>query len=179
MLALILLPSAVAIIASLLAITRKNPVHALLYLIVSLLAVAAVFYVIGAPFVAALEVIINAGAIMVLFLFAIMMLHGGASTGAAEGNWRSPRAWIGPAALVAVLFGELLVVVSGVGAETPPTRLVPSKEVSMALFGPYLLAVELASFLLLAGIVGAFHIGRRGRPEEQGEEQEQERKAEA
>ena len=52
-----------------------NAVHALLYLIVSLLAVAVVFYVLGAPFVAALEVIIYAGAIMVLFVFVVMMLN--------------------------------------------------------------------------------------------------------
>ena len=65
----------VAIISTLMVITRKNAVHALLYLIVSLLSVALVFFVLGAPFVAALEVIIYAGAIMVLFVFVIMMLN--------------------------------------------------------------------------------------------------------
>ena len=66
---------AVAVIATILMLTRLNVVHALLYLIVSLLAVAVVFYVLGAPFVAALEVIIYAGAIMVLFVFVVMMLN--------------------------------------------------------------------------------------------------------
>ena len=56
-------------------ITRLNAVHALLYLVVSLLAVAMVFFILGAPFVAALEVIIYAGAIMVLFIFVMMMLN--------------------------------------------------------------------------------------------------------
>ena len=67
--------AAVAVIATVLMLTRLNVVHALLYLIVSLLAVAVVFYVLGAPFVAALEVIIYAGAIMVLFVFVVMMLN--------------------------------------------------------------------------------------------------------
>lgn len=66
----------VAFLATVMVITRRHVVHALLYLIVSLLAVAVVFYILGAPFVAALEVIIYAGAIMVLFAFVIMMLGG-------------------------------------------------------------------------------------------------------
>ncbi len=66
---------AVAIVSTLLTITRLNAVHALLYLIVSLLSVAIVFYTLGAPFVAALEVVIYAGAIMVLFIFVVMMLN--------------------------------------------------------------------------------------------------------
>ena len=69
---------AVAVIATVLAITRLVAVHALLYLIVSLLAVAVVFYTMGAPLVAALEVIIYAGAIVVLFVFVVMMLNLGA-----------------------------------------------------------------------------------------------------
>ena len=59
----------VALIATIFAMTRINAIHALIYLIVSLLAVAVIFYLIGAPFVAALEIVIYAGAIMVLFVF--------------------------------------------------------------------------------------------------------------
>ncbi len=168
MLLLVLLPSIVAVAASVFAITRRNPVHALLYLIVSLLAVAALFYVLGAPFVAALEVIIYAGAITVLFLFAVMMLHGGG--GSAATPRRRARAFVGPVMLAAAILGELLYVVGGIEPVTPHARLIPSKEVSLALFGPYFLAVELASFLLLAGIVGAFHIGRRMHRDEPGKE---------
>jgi NADH-quinone oxidoreductase subunit J len=65
--------SAVAVIATLLVVTRRNAAHALLYLIVSFLAVALMFFILGAPFAAALEVIIYAGAIMVFFVFVIMM----------------------------------------------------------------------------------------------------------
>ena len=63
----------IALVTTVLAVTRSNAVHALLYLIVSLLAMAVIFFVLGAPFAAALVVIINAGAILVLFLFVIMI----------------------------------------------------------------------------------------------------------
>ena len=61
--------AAVALAATILAMTRTNAIHALIYLIVSLLAIAVIFFLIGAPFAAALEVVIYAGAIMVLFVF--------------------------------------------------------------------------------------------------------------
>src|SRR5690348_10301523 len=91
-------------------IIQTNAVHALLYLVVSLLAVAIVFYVLGAPFAAALEVIVYAGAIMVLFVFVIMMLNLGEAAVRQERQWLSPGIWIGPAILSAVLLGELVYV---------------------------------------------------------------------
>ena len=84
------LAAAVAIIGTLVALTRLNAVHALLYLIVSLLAVAVVFYVMGAPFIAALEVIVYAGAIMVLFIFVVMMLNLGERATEIERTWLRP-----------------------------------------------------------------------------------------
>jgi NADH-quinone oxidoreductase subunit J len=149
-----------AVIATFLVITRKNAVHALLYLIVSLLAVALVFFSLGAPFAAALEVIIYAGAIMVLFVFVIMMLNLGPGAAQQESLWLEPRIWIGPSLLAAVLAAELIAVfLSGTG-ETSVAALVGPKQVGIALFGPYVLGVELASLLLLAGLVGAYHLGR-------------------
>jgi len=79
--------AAVAVISTVMAITRLVAVHALLYLIVSLLAVAVVFYTMGAPLVAALEVIIYAGAIVVLFVFVVMMLN---VNGSQEGPGSAP-----------------------------------------------------------------------------------------
>src|SRR5512145_1941797 len=67
--------SAIAIVATAMCVTRKNPVHAVIYLVQGLFALAILFYLLGAPLVAAWEVIIYAGAIMVLFLFVIMMLE--------------------------------------------------------------------------------------------------------
>ncbi len=159
------LASAVAIIATLFVITRTNAVHALLYLIVSLLAVAVVFFTLGAPFIAALEVIVYAGAIMVLFIFVVMMLNLGMQTTEQERSWLTPQAWVGPSILAVILIVELGYALLARGIQQPPTPPQPIEpmQVGLALFGPYLLGVELASMLLLAGLVGAYHLGRRER----------------
>jgi NADH-quinone oxidoreductase subunit J len=157
--------AAVAVISTFMVITRKNAVHALLYLIVSLLAVALIFFLFGAPFVAALEVIIYAGAIMVLFVFVIMMLNLGPPSAGAEKQWLVPGIWVGPSVLVAVLAGELIFVLGSGQLRLSDVRVVTPKQVGISLLGPYVLGVELASFLLLAGLVGAFHLGRREKPE--------------
>ena len=153
--------AAVAVIATLCSITNYNPVHALLYLIVSLLAVAMVFFSVGAPFAGVLEVIIYAGAIMVLFVFVVMMLNLGKATVDQERRWLTPRTWIGPGVLSLALLIELLWVLTRQGThETVGGQTVSAVQVGVALFGPYLLAVEIASMLLLAGLVAAFHLGR-------------------
>lgn len=153
------LTSAVAVFATGMAISRLNAVHALLYLILSLLAVGVLFFLLGAYFAAVLEVIIYVGAIMVLFVFVIMMLNQGRQTADRERNWLQPGMWIGPALLALLLFGEMLyVIVAGEAAVTGQT--VSAKQVGVALYGAYLLAVELASLLLLAGLVGAYHLGK-------------------
>ncbi|MBI4785912.1 MAG: NADH-quinone oxidoreductase subunit J [Chloroflexi bacterium] len=157
--------SAVAIVATLFVITQRNAVHALLYLIVSLLAVAVIFFTLGAPFVAALEVIVYAGAIMVLFVFVVMMLNLGSQTVEQERRWLQPRMWIGPAILSVILVVQVFFVLAtdGTPAASPSQAAIDPKQVGLALFGPYLLGVELASMLLLAGLVGAYHLGRRQR----------------
>jgi NADH-quinone oxidoreductase subunit J len=166
--------AAVAVIATVMAITQRNAVHALLYLIVSLLSVALVFYTLGAPFIAALEVIIYAGAIMVLFLFAIMILNLGPQAREQERQWLHASAWVGPAVLAAILLAELIYVLLRSGGPNWPLSPVGPEEVGFALFGRYMVGVELASILLLAGLVGAYHLGRRARPEEGQESRMQE-----
>jgi NADH-quinone oxidoreductase subunit J len=160
--ALFYVAAAVAVSATLLTITRVDAVHALLYLVVSLLAVAVIFFTLGAPFVAILEVIIYAGAIMVLFIFVVMMLNLGQAAIAQERRWLQPSMWVGPTILLAILLLEVLVLLAGAGGPAPAAELVGPKQVAAALFGPYLLGVELGSMLLLAGLVGAYHLGRRG-----------------
>ncbi len=151
--------SAVAIFATVMMITRLNAVHGLLYLILSLLAVGVLFFLLGAQFAAVLEVIIYAGAIMVLFVFVIMMLNQGQKTIEQERAWLEPGIWTGPSLLALVLFVEMLVIlIQGGGADTG--HVVNAKQVGIALYGPYLLVVELASMLLLAGLVGAYHLAK-------------------
>jgi NADH-quinone oxidoreductase subunit J len=144
----------VAIAATVMVITRRNAVHALLYLVVSLLAVAVIMLLLGAAFVAALEVIIYAGAIMVLFVFVIMLIG-------PRNDIVSPRAWIGPVILGLVLLAELVYVIVGGPAAPLAVKEVTPRQVGIALLGPYLIGVEITAYLLLAGLVGAFHLGRR------------------
>ena len=156
----------VAVVATARVVTCRNPVHAILYLIVSLLAVAVVFFVLGAPLIAALEVIIYAGAIMMLFVFVVMMLDLSPHKAGRESRWPDLRGWIGPAALGLVLLGELAYVVAHIPARLPPGPVVGPERVGLTLFSTYRLAVELASVLLLAGLVGAYHLVRApGGPE--------------
>jgi NADH-quinone oxidoreductase subunit J len=152
--------STVVVLSTLLALTRRNAMHALLYLIVSLLSIALIFLLMGAYLAAALEVIIYAGAIMVFFIFVIMMLNIAEAPIPGVADWLRPQAWVGPAFLAAVLAAELVYVLSKAEMVKGHTAS-PPKEVGVALYGPYMLGVELASLLLLAGLVGAFHLGRR------------------
>lgn len=160
------LAAAIAIVSTVMVITRSNAVHALLYLVVSLLAVGVIFYVLGAPFAAALEVIIYAGAIMVLFAFVVMMLSLGSRAAALERRWMSAAVWIGPGLLALILAGELAWLLfashARAGGGTTVASIGPAR-VGRDLFGPYLLAVELASMLLLAALAGAYHLGRESR----------------
>lgn len=152
--------AAIAIMATLGVITGKNPVHALLYMIVSLLAVAMIFFAVGAPFAGALEVIVYAGAIMVLFIFVVMMLNLGAHTIAQEKHWLKPGAWAGPSLLAFMLLVVLGYSLSLNGNHPAGLVDVSPKQVGIALYGDYLLAVELASMLLLGALVTAYHLGR-------------------
>jgi len=151
--------AAVTVISTLIMITRYNAVHALLYLILSSLSMAIIFYLLGAPFAAALEVIIYAGAVMILFVFVVMMLNLGQKSVELEKSWMLPKVWIMPGVLASILFALVVSAMSGL-AESQQIHLVSAKRVGIELFGPYLLVVELASFLLLAGLVGAYHIAR-------------------
>ncbi len=155
------LSAAVAVLATLAAITRKNAVHALLYLIVSLLAVAVIFFILGAPFVAALEVIIYAGAIMVLFLFAVMMLGAAPPESAPKETRPRVPGWAGPAVLALVLLAEFVSVLVSGGRHGLASGTVPPQQAGLSLFSTYVFGVELAAAVLLAALIGAYHIGRR------------------
>jgi len=152
--------AAVAVIATISVVLQTNIVHALIYLILSLLAVAVVFFALGAPFAAVLEAIVYAGAIMVLFLFVIMMLNLGQHSRDQEHSWLQGRIWVLPSILAAVLLAQLINVLRNVDQLIAPSE-VGVLEVSALLFGPYVLAVELASILLLAGLVAAYHLAKK------------------
>jgi NADH-quinone oxidoreductase subunit J len=148
-----------AILASTaMAITRRNMVHAVVYLVVSFFGSAALFYLLGAPLLAAVEVIVYAGAIMILFIFIIMMLK----VEGLEERFYPLRQWL-PAAGFALIYllAGLLMVLTDTQSRVPlaPARVRPE------VFGGYLfqhhwLAIEMVSILLLVALIGALIIGR-------------------
>jgi NADH-quinone oxidoreductase subunit J len=148
----------VAIISTVLAISGRNAIHALLYLILSLLAISVVFYLLDAPFIAALEVIIYAGAIMVLFIFVTMMLNIGLEK-KMEKKWLLPRMWIVPSILSSILLINLILALKNLPELPVDEKVILPKQVGISLFSTYLLAVEIAAILLMAGVIGAYHLG--------------------
>lgn len=151
--------AAIAVGAAILAMTRSNAAHALIFLIVSLLGIAVLFFLLGAPFAAALQVVVYAGAIMVLFVFVIMMLNLGGNSQEKEHDLLSFEYWLVPGVMAGILLGELMIAINQTTNPLVSDPVLP-KAVALSLFGPYMLGVELASMLLLAGLVGAYHLGR-------------------
>lgn len=158
---------AVAIFASLRVITHANPVHAILSLIVSLLAVAGIFFVLGAAFAGVLEMIVYAGAILVLFVFVIMMLNLGTDT-TEEKSWLTASAWAVPMSLTTVIAGALLVFIfsSSPSQTMLQENSIDAKTVGISLFTHYVLLVEIAAFLLLGALVAAYHLGKKALDDE-------------
>jgi NADH-quinone oxidoreductase subunit J len=149
---------ALAVVATAVAITRKNGVHAVLYLVNALLALALMFYQLGAPLIAAWEVIIYAGAIMVLFLFVIMMFREHPPVDD-RGN---RRVWV-PFVLLALLLvvcAAALVFADPLAVASVPTFAASPRAFGEGLFGRYALGVEILSFQLLYAAVGAYIVGR-------------------
>lgn len=153
--------AAVAAGSSLMAVTRTNAVHGLLYLVASLLSAAFIFYLFGDPYVAALEVIIYAGAIMVLFIFVVMMLNLGKDSEEQERIWLKPKIWKGPSLLIGILLAEFIIMLSKSGGSDFQFIKVDPRQVGTSLFTTYILGVELTAMLLISGIVGAYHLGQR------------------
>jgi len=146
--------------ATAMAVTRREMIHAVIYLVLSFFSLALIFFMMGAPLIAALEVLIYAGAIMVLFLFIVMMLEMGAPR-----VTRGPflKVW-GPGALIAsaIFFSTawLFIAEPGTAAGMAGAFISP-RTFGHALYTKYMLAVEAASLLLLFALVGALYLGKR------------------
>ncbi len=152
--------SAVILLATVIAITRRNLAHAVVYLVISFFGTALLFYLLGAPLLAALEVIIYAGAIMILFLFIVMMIRL-----ERQENPLLPRAQMIPALVMGVVYlavGSLLLEFSEPTAQVPLKSAVATPSVfGRFLFAQHWLAIEIASLLLLVVLIGALLIGRQ------------------
>jgi NADH-quinone oxidoreductase subunit J len=163
--------AAILLVSTLLAITRRQAIHAVVYLIISFIATAFIFYLLGAPFLALLEVIVYAGAIMVLFLFIVMMLR----LKTADPGWRAALAQWSPA----IVLGGITFILAGwmvsvePGGRSPLKALTASPlELGRFLFQKYWFIVEVASFLLLIALVGALYLGRQEKGPEKNQSKE-------
>jgi len=154
--------AAASVASALLAVTRKNPVHSMLWVLTLLLHVAGIFLLVGAEFLAAVQVIVYAGAILIFYLFVVMLLDlpdeearprfgSHWPLAAAVGLCFAAVVWLGKAGVAPAA--------ARTAAEGPPRGSL--SEVGMALFGPFALPFEMASLVLLAAIVGAVVLARR------------------
>ncbi|MFT4924595.1 MAG: NADH-quinone oxidoreductase subunit J [Phenylobacterium sp.] len=170
----------VCLASAVLTVTAHNVVHALLYLVVTMLAIALIFFLLGSSFAAALQIIVYAGAIMVLFIFVTMMLHQGEKSLNEERQLFQLRGSVGAFLLSCVLFLELIFVLSTFtsplivtlgfpGALTNSTltnsgfaiNAISVKQLGIQLYGPYKLLVVISALMLLSALISAIHIGRR------------------
>ena len=137
----------------------REPMHAALYLIASLIALALLFYLLGSPFVAVMQIILYVGAIMVLFVFLIMML-GPEARVRLDPRFRKGFWW--PILLLAILAqeGVFLLAVRSTAATDRPIVMIGPKAVGQALFSDYLFLVQVAALLLLAALAAVLYFGR-------------------
>jgi len=151
-----------AVLGGVLVITRRNPVHSALALILTLLALAGLYLMLYAPFVAGVQIILYAGGIMVLFLFVIMLV----SIEKAGREEQFNKIWL-VGLLAAVALGGLLVAVYVKGRSLFAGPLIPmpeqsnTQEIGQMLYGNYLFAFEIASLLLLVAIIGAVVMAKK------------------
>ena len=166
---------AVASVASaLLAVTRRNPVHSMLWVLVLFLHVAGIFLLLSAEFLAAVQVIVYAGAILIFYLFVVMLLDlpneeaqprfgNHWPFAVAVGLSVTALAWLVQVDTLDFVGARIAPVIQNRASEGPPQGSLA--EVGIALFGPFTLPFEIVSLVLLAAIVGAVVIARK-RPTE-------------
>ncbi len=154
--------SALIIISTGIAITRRNMVHVVVYLVFSFFGTAMLFYLFGAPLLAVLQIIIYAGAIMVLFLFIIMMLK----VETPETSMFPLSQWVPAAALCAacVVLGLLLLNSEPKLGKPLETAIATPSDFGYYLFKWHWMSIELVSILLLVALVGAMHLGKAETP---------------
>ena len=150
-----------SIMFALLVVLAKNPVHSVLYLVITFFTIAGQYVLLNAQFLAAVHVIVYAGAIMVLFLFVIMLLNLNKETEPHKSIWLKVSATVASGLLLVVLVGSL----KGAGSIQHPegfnTNIGLIENLGKTLFNDFLLPFEVSSILLLAAMVGAVMLGKR------------------
>ncbi len=162
--------AAASVASAILAVTRKNPVHSMLWVLALFLHVAGIFLLLGAEFLAAVQVIVYAGAILVFYIFVVMLLDLPGEEArprfgkhwplaAAVGLSFAALAWLAQVEPLDPVGPGVAPTAKRMAAEGPP--LGSLAEVGRALFGPFALPFEMASLVLLAAIVGAIVLAKR------------------
>lgn len=152
--------SLLAVASALLFVTRRNPVPAALWLVNVMFALAGLYVMLDAPFIGVIQVLVYAGAIMVVFVFVVMLLNLGRSD---VSDMRSLGARLGAGAVGLALLANLLVVQR---QKIPRVALAPAidnvvERVAASLFTDYLVAFELTSLVLLVAVIGAVLLAKK------------------
>jgi NADH-quinone oxidoreductase subunit J len=152
----------VIIVSALLTITRRNPVHSIMFMLLLFFHIAGIFVLLHAEFIAAVQLIVYAGAILILYLFVVMLLNVDKERSAARAN----RFWPWMIAFGVMLAGEIMLLISrgSFPAEAgQPMWLAGSgvKELGIVLYQKYLVPFEIASVILLVGLVGAVMLAKK------------------
>ncbi len=149
-----------ALVSALLFVTRRNPVPAALWLVNTMFALSGLYVMLDAPFVGIIQILVYAGAIMVVFLFVVMLLN----LGRAEiSDIRTVGARVGAGLVAVALIANLLVVLRDPFPRLPqaPAEDNVVTAIATSLFTDYLLAFELTSIVLLVAIIGAVILARK------------------
>lgn len=154
--------SCLIILSALRVVTCTKPVHALLAMLICLISLSGLFFVIGAPFAGAIEMVVYAGAIMVLFVFVLMILNLGRETDQAEAELLKAKTWVMPAAFAAVIFIVLtLALLQGADSGALIVQnTIDAHAIGVLLYGPYVVLVQAGALILLAALVAAYHIAK-------------------
>ncbi len=151
--------AAMAVAAAVAMLFQRNAVNSCLCLVLAFFALAGLYVLLGSPFIAAIQVIVYAGAIMVLFLFVIMLLN----LTAREQSRKRPRVLPFAVAFGLMLFIELVVVLKSPPGQAPASQTAETtvEEIGTQLFTHYIYPFELSSVLILAAIVGAVMLAKK------------------
>lgn len=153
--------SFLALLSALMVVVSKNPVHSVLYLIITFFAIAGHYVLLNAQFLAAVHIIVYAGAIMVLFLYVIMMLNLNAEVEPHKSSWAKGAATIAGGTLMIVLVGALRAGAETTGLSNQNPNIGLIKTLGQTLYKDFMLPFEISSILFLAAMVGAVMLGKK------------------
>jgi NADH-quinone oxidoreductase subunit J len=148
-----------AILNALMVVVSKNPIHSVLYLILTFFAIAGHYVLMNAQFLAAVHVIVYAGAIMVLFLYVIMMLNLNASVEPHKSKWLKVAATVAGGSLMVVMVGALRS--AAIPSALPGQQIGMIKNLGLVLYKDFMLPFEISAVLFLAAMVGSVMLGKK------------------